>query len=685
MWVKRQWEETESPTDRILWLLQSDEGQNNLTYLGFRGTALKATSYFSNAGGVDAVRVPLEWKKDAWHHLMACWDESCGSARSTSTEHFGTPNPTRAPCPPAKPLSTWVIPRTPALARWPRSMSSKSLGHRSGRFSRTGQDDRSGPASQGRAGRPGKTSRETYSLDRVEKERIEVKSEDLVGLPTAFTQRVPIQACCHPDIVMVHPDLSITLGRSSDSLALGLALGDEAALPDMYQVTRRLRNGYLPIVESRYSTGSLAVEQTAFCILPDDEDVTSGREEQYAIVRLKITNTSKRNVDSGLLLMVGKANGTQRTNYRPFVPSPARWRAETLEWKTDSESLVSDGRVLLAYRTDGAMPAAFHAVIDLPPRKQGNLEPIRNSLRFPLRLEPAEARTIDLVVAGTSALCPAASRERMAAQRFEPSLARAEAHWNRLLAPAMRLVTPDEKINEVYKAMILSSLQNHHKTPDRPWREPDQSCFLSPGVWPWEFSQQAVPLASIGYQAELDPSLRFFTERQVGVGPQAANRGPQGDLDSIDGCYVGNCGIYWMCETGAVLHAMAARYLYSRDDAWLRQNRPSSLAAWQFIQRARAQTRSVSEDGRHPPGYGLLPPGRATDGGDLEYTVGFSDNYTWEGLAAMAEAFQTAGLAEAEQMPPTPRNTASASSRPSSVRSTSIGDRTDDHPKLPHP
>ncbi len=91
----------------------------------------------------------------------------------------------------------------------------------------------------------------------------------------------------------------------------------------MYQVTRRLRNGYLPIVESRYSTGSLAVEQTAFCILPDDEDVTSGREEQYAIVRLKITNTSKRNVDSGLLLMVGKANGTQRTNYRPFVPSPA--------------------------------------------------------------------------------------------------------------------------------------------------------------------------------------------------------------------------------------------------------------------------------------------------------------------------------------------------------------------------
>lgn len=651
MWVKRQWEETESPTDRILWLLQTDEGQDNLTYLGFRGTGAEGHVYFANAGGVDGVRVPLEWKKDAWRHLMACWDESLRIRALYIDGTFRDAQPyTRAM--PAR-QTAFHLGYSPNTGLGAMAAIDEFKIHSAIAPADFLENVRMAEADlRARAAEAALVKRlgETYSLDRVEKERIEVKAEDLVGLPTAFTQRVPIQACCHPDIVMVHPDLSITLGRSSDSLALGLALGDEAALPDMYQVTRRLRDGYLPIVESRYSAGSLAVEQTAFCILPDDEDVTSGREEQYAVVRLKITNTSKRSVDSGLLLMVGKANGTQRTNYRPFVPSPARWRAETLKWKTDGESLVSDGRVLLAYRTDGAMPAAFHPVIDLPPGKQGNSEPIRNSLRFPLRLEPAEARTIDLVVAGTSALYPAASRERMAAQRFEPSLARAEAHWNRLLAPAMRLITPDEKINEVYKAMILSSLQNHHKTPDRPWREPDQSCFLSPGVWPWEFSQQAVPLASIGYQAELDPSLRFFTERQVGVGPHAASRGPQGDLDSIEGCYVGNCGIYWMCETGAVLHAMAARYLYSRDAEWLRQNRPSILAAWRFIQKARAQTRTVSEDGRRPPGYGLLPPGRATDAGELEHTVGFSDNYTWEGLAAMAEAFQKAGLAEAEQM-----------------------------------
>lgn len=651
MWVKRQWEDSESPTDRIFWLLQSDEGQKNLTYLGFRGTGAQGHVYFANAGGADAAQVPMEWQKDAWHHLLACWDESLqvralyvdGTFRGAHSYarsmpagqaafHVGySPNTglgamaaidefkIHSAVAPADFLAQVKMTEADVRARAEQAAVIKGLG-------------------------------ETYSLDRVEKERIEVKWEDLVGLPTAFTQRVPIQACYHPDIVMVHPDLSITLGRNRDSLVLGFALGDDATLPDMEQVSRRLRNGYQPIVESRWDAGDLTVEQTAFCILPEDENVTSGREQQYTIVRLKMTNASKRQVDSALMLMVGKANGTQLTNYRPFVPSTARWQESTLEWKAEGESLVAGDRVLLAYRSDGATPARFHPVLDLSTGKQGGPDRIRNCLRFPLQLAPGEVRTIDLVVAGTSALYPAAARERMAAQQYENVLARAEDHWNRLLVPGMRWITPEEKINEIYKAMIVSSLQNHHKNPDRPWREPAQSCFHANGVWPWEFSQQAVPLASIGYPQELDPSLRFFTERQVGVGPHAATGGPEGKLDSVDGCYVGNCGIYWMCETGAVLHAMAARYHYSRDAAWLQQNRPSILAAWRFIQNAREQMRTVPEGGRRPVGYGLLPPGRATDGRELEHMVGFSDNYTWEGLAAMAEAFRKAELPEAKKM-----------------------------------
>ncbi len=394
----------------------------------------------------------------------------------------------------------------------------------------------------------------------------------------------------------------------------------------------------------------MAVEQTAFCILAGAERVTSGAERQYAVIRMKVTNTGEREVQSALFVMIGKAGGTQLTNYRPFVPSVTRWRQKSLPWKFDGRSLDVGDRTLLSCRSGGSATAAFHPVWKLQGREGGGLDAFNNCVRFPLRLESKRSQTIDLVVAGTSGLYPVAAAKSMVAEDFERALKRAETDWDSLLMPAMRLTTPDAKINEVYKAMILSSLQNHHKNPQRSWREPDQSCFHAKGVWPWEFAQQAVPLASIGYSKELEPALRFFTERQVGVGPHAETHGPQGKLDSIQGCYVGNCGLYWMCETGAVLQAMAGKYLYSRDTEWLRRNRASILAAWQFVQKAREQTRVVAADGGKPMAYGLLPAGRATDGREQDHIVGFSDNYTWEGMASMAEAFRQAGLPEARQM-----------------------------------
>ena len=489
-----------------------------------------------------------------------------------------------------------------------------------------------------------------YAFDRVENENIEVDWRNLLGLPTAFTQRVPIQACYHPDIVMVHPDLSITLGRDKTSLALGFALGDDGTLPDMYKVTRGLRNDYLPIATSQWEAGPITVHQTAFCILPDDAAVVRGTERQLLVVRMTLRNTNERPVETSLLVMIGKALGAQSTNYRPYLPVPERWREQTRDWQAANQAILAGDRVLMVYRSNGEGEATFHPTLSLALVGQEGAAPVRNCLQFPVTLCKGETQTIDLIVAGTSGLYPAAACEAMASLDYDTALRRVENHWNRLLEPGMKLTTPDSRVNSVYKALILSSLQNLHKNPEMPWREPSQSCFKKNGVWPWEFSQQAVPLASIGYHEELEGALRFFTERQVGVGPHAATHGPQGDVKSVEGCYVGDCGLYWMCETGAVLHAMAEKYRYSREEEWLKANRPSILAAWKFIQDARAQTRIIDENGQKHIAYGLLPAGRATDGREQDYMVGFSDNYTWEGMAAMAEAFRTARLSEAGAM-----------------------------------
>jgi hypothetical protein len=483
------------------------------------------------------------------------------------------------------------------------------------------------------------------TLDRVAQEHLEVGWDDLAGLPPPFSKRVPLQARYHPDVVFAQPDLSIALGRANDALGIGFAVGVPARLPDMHEVTRRLRGGYRPVLESEWRSGPVLVRQTAFCTLPDDDETTTGRETQRVVVRMTVTNESDAAQSTALLLLVGRMNGSQDTNYEPFIAPVSRWQTPPLGLAADGDALLLDGRVLLTYQAHGPAPPSLAAELD---NGSGTPGTFTNCLRFDLHLQPAETRDIDFVVACNTKLAPAEERGAMEACAFGSALARADAYWDRGLGPAMQLVTPEPRLNDIYKALILSCLGNISRNPDRLWDEPYQSPFLAM-VWPWEFAHMAIPLASVGYGKELERSLRFFTERQAGVGKYAEARSPEGDVLSTRGVYVGS-SLYWMCETGAVLWAMAEQYRYTRDAEWLRANRASILAAWEWIQRERARTRLHHDDGRKVEYYGLLPKGRVHDWEGWRYHFGFSDNYTWKGMSEMAAAFGEAGFPEARRL-----------------------------------
>lgn len=90
-----------------------------------------------------------------------------------------------------------------------------------------------------------------FIFERVAKERIEVDWADLRGMATPISSRILIQPCHNPNIIFVHPDMSIALGTQKDSLCLGFAFGPKLDLPDMWQVTRNLYKGYQPCVESK--------------------------------------------------------------------------------------------------------------------------------------------------------------------------------------------------------------------------------------------------------------------------------------------------------------------------------------------------------------------------------------------------------------------------------------------------
>ena len=111
---------------------------------------------------------------------------------------------------------------------------------------------------------------------------------------------------------------SVTLGNSPQALVLGFAIGTPATLPGIDGPKHRLRKGYLPIVESAWDVGPLRLAQTAFATLPGDEDVVTGTETQYVVIRMAVTNTGETPTKASLRLLLGLAAGSQNVNYAPF-------------------------------------------------------------------------------------------------------------------------------------------------------------------------------------------------------------------------------------------------------------------------------------------------------------------------------------------------------------------------------
>jgi hypothetical protein len=147
-----------------------------------------------------------------------------------------------------------------------------------------------------------------FSLEGVAKDRYEVTYDDVLGLCQPLTQRMTLQAKNQRGIVFLHPDLSLTLGNEGASYAIGFALGRPAQLPKIGAPVESLQDGYLPIVTSRLRVGDLAVEQLAFCFLPDADAVVTGTEKQDLIVRVSVTNKGSAPAASTLVLLPGIAH-----------------------------------------------------------------------------------------------------------------------------------------------------------------------------------------------------------------------------------------------------------------------------------------------------------------------------------------------------------------------------------------
>lgn len=668
LWVRPNWDSVTPSGDRFFWGVNNNPDDGNRTVLGFLSRDGKGTLYFGGDGALGGLAARVDWRPGEWHRVTVCWDDETpcralyvdgvlrhhiragGMPRQAQVFHVGS-----LPC-----VTRWTgVPdgheADATIDDVTLMRTADAPGFEQARLAATEDAKAQTLNENGREqARPAYEAawqrlRQGPTLEGVAAGHIEVGWDDLTGLAAPMSQRVPLQARYHPDVVLLHPDLSIALGRENDALGLGFALEGPFQLPDAYTVGRRLHKGYQPIVESTWEAGGCIVTQTALTVLPADAETITGKERQYLGLRLVLHNRSKDTLKIPLLLMLGRMQGSQNTNYSPFLGSASRWMEPPMQVRIENDAVTLDDRALLVYRSN--MPATLEFLENCNTGTTDPLMPasLNNCLRWKLDLQPGQTCTLDLIASGSSNLPPLEELDQMRQLTFDAALFRAEAYWDKGLEPGMKLTTPEPRLNDIYRHLILSCLGNVTKDPDRTWHIPYQFPGWD-GVWPWECAHMVDALCSVGFHREMEPTLRYFTERQTGLGQyEEPGRGPEGDVKSTYGCYTGNFLLRWMNETGSILWALASKYTYSGDADWLLQNKESILAAWDWIQGERARTRRFTEYGEKVLHYGLLPRGRVHDWNDWHHFF-FSDVFSWKGMDATAAAFRQAGFPEADRL-----------------------------------
>jgi hypothetical protein len=102
----------------------------------------------------------------------------------------------------------------------------------------------------------------------------------------------------------------------------------------------------------------------------------------------------------------------------------------------------------------------------------------------------------------------------------------------------------------------------------------------------------------------------------------------------------------WTNDTGAVLYGLAYHLARRGDRQYFQEWRERLLAAANWIERKRSQTKGDPEE----LGYGLFPPGVGHDWGVQAQYWCFTDSFLYMGLRAIADAFTFFGDLQAEAL-----------------------------------
>ena len=469
--------------------------------------------------------------------------------------------------------------------------------------------------------------------------------------PLPATKRIYLQQPCDYKIVTARPDLKFLIyaaTSSADPMYLTgygfVTVRESKAVSFDYHHTEQLfEEERLPLLTQRISQDGFAFEQKSFT-------TTDAGGRPLLMVRLMVTRQSgqsPRSLDLAWLTVRDaqpRFSSVSNEDYIVFEYWGRAW--ESALKLTPANNSQQDGDTLFD---------VFKHSNNVTPDGSRNLA--GSNLIFSLSFAEEQEAVIEMAIPYEGLRHPVATddqdlgyqerkaflageEERLLSLSFDDEYRRQSALWYHRFDDAAAIEVPEKVVQDIYHVLTCNNLQFLGSGSGVSYLKPGQGGYNSfSTVYGWESSNYLPMMDRQGFHDEVGRVLDYFLTTQQG------HNGPEGDISTAEGSFRPH--IHWMCETGAILGIFAEHAFLSGDFGRLRKDSGALLKAARWIQGQRARTRDLLPDGGKSIHYGLMPPGRATDWPDFEYSL-FTDAFTWRGLDKLAQAFETANFPEAE-------------------------------------
>jgi hypothetical protein len=292
-----------------------------------------------------------------------------------------------------------------------------------------------------------------------------------------------------------------------------------------------------------------------------------------------------------------------------------RWRQTIFGW---SEKLIPEADLwaYVSLEVQNQGKRALEAAARFRVSPEARLNPAQN---WGLKLSPGDSARIYLKVPFDVAHH---RFEETTAEEFGHRLNEVTDFWTHELESGMRLITPERRVNEAYKAWKAFASLDVDK----------RNGILEPhdGAGFYEMIY--------GYSAALYPHALDLWGR-----PEDARAILESllSLQAPDGLFTQNFGTP---DPGALLLSLCAHYELTGDGAWLRGLAPRMVKLVDWIVRKRRE--SMTEPGvQRPVTFGLIKFRPYCDHQDPAYDY-FGDTYCSAGLQRAAQALTAVGLTE---------------------------------------